>query len=78
MRVSLRDGELDVDMSAKLPDAKHVLLQLLCCPPENLLVQLPDLGPSLQITGFLGRGATSHVFQGTSSSGQEVNIAVTT
>ncbi len=77
IRVRLpKSGQLAVDFSPLLPDAKHVLLQLLCCQPASLEVQLPDLGPALQITGFLGYGATSHVFSGTTSSGQEVSIAV--
>ena len=77
MRVSLpANGQLEVAMSTQLADVKSILLQLLSCTPASLRVQLPDLGPSLKITGFLGHGATSHVFQGTTSNGDEVSFAV--
>ena len=77
MRVRLLpNNQLKVDMSPQLTDVKHVLLQLLSCEPAHLRVQLPYLGPSLSITGFLGHGATSHVFQGTNSNGDEVSVAV--
>ena len=77
MRVTLHaNGQLKVDMSTQLADVKSILLQLLSCQPASLRVQLPDLGPSLKITGLLGHGATSHVFQGTTSNGDEVSVAV--
>ena len=77
LRVRLpANGQLEVGMSHQLADVKYVLLQLLSCQPASLGVHLPDLGPSLKITGFLGYGATSHIFQGTTSNGDEVSVAV--
>lgn len=54
---------LSFDMSTQLPDVKRTLLQLLSCQPQRWFVELPDLGPSIQVMGLLGSGATSHVYE---------------
>lgn len=54
---------LSYEMSAQLPDVKRTLLQLLSCEPQRWFVELPDLGPSIQVVGLLGSGATSHVYE---------------
>ena len=54
---------LSYEMSTRLPDVKHTLLQLLSCEPQRWFVELPDLGPSIQLVGLLGSGATSHVYE---------------
>lgn len=63
--------DLSFDMSARLPDVKRTLLQLLSCEPQRWFVELPDLGPSIQIVGLLGSGATSHVYEA-AEGGQQV------
>ena len=62
---------LSFDMSARMPDVKRTLLRLLSCEPQTLFVELPDLGASIQVVGFLGSGATSHVYEA-SAGGQQV------
>jgi len=59
------------ELSAKLPDVRHVLLKLLSSPAYYLHVEMPNLGPSVDIIDFLGRGATSNVYKATQS-GQQV------
>ena len=54
---------LSFEMSAQLPDVKRTLLQLLSCEPQRWFVELLDLGPSIQVVGLLGSGATSHVYE---------------
>lgn len=66
VRLTLTDEgveELYFDRSAQLPDVRHTLLQLLSCEPQRWFVELPNLGPSIQVMGFLGSGATSHVYE---------------
>lgn len=63
--------ELNFDRYAQLPDVRHTLLQLLSCEPQRWFVELPKLGPSIQIMGFLGSGATSPVYEA-SEGGQQV------
>ena len=63
--------KLSFEMSGQLPDVKHTLLQLLSCEPQRWFVKLPDLGPSIQVVGLLGSGATSHVYEA-SEGGQQV------
>ena len=63
--------DLSFEMSARLPDVKRTLLQLLSCEPQRWFVELPDLGPSVQIVGLLGSGATSHVYEA-AEGGQQV------
>ena len=70
VRLTLTDEgveELYFDRSAQLPDVRHTLLQLL-----RWFVELPNLGPSIQVMGFLGSGATSHVYEA-SEGGQQVS-----
>ena len=55
--------ELYFDRSAQLPDVRRTLLQLLSCESQRWFIELPNLGPSIQVTGFLGSGATSHVYE---------------
>ena len=74
VRLTLPDEgveELYFDRSAQLPDVRHTLLQLLSCEPQRWFVELPNLGPSIQVMGFLGSGATSHVYEA-SEDGQQV------
>lgn len=54
---------LSTEMSEQLPKVKQTLLQLLSCEPQRWYVDLPDLGPSIQVVGLLGFGATSHVYE---------------
>lgn len=65
VRLDLIDGSehLSFDMSARLPDGKDTLLQLLSSKPQRLFVELPDLGASIQVVGLLGYGATGHVYE---------------
>lgn len=66
VRLTLTDEgveELYFDRSAQFPDVRHTLLQLLSCEPQRCFVELPNLGPSIQVLGFLGSGATSHVYE---------------
>jgi len=55
--------ELFFERSAQLPDVRHTLLQLLSCEPQRWFVEMPNLGPSIQVMGFLGSGATSHAYE---------------
>lgn len=64
---------LSYEMSTRLPDAKHTLLQLLSCEPQRWFVELPDLGPGVQVVGLLGSGATSHVYEA-SEDGHQVMV----
>ena len=63
--------DLSFEISARLPDVKRTLLQLLSCEPQRWFLELPDLGPSVQIVGLLGSGATSHVYEA-AEGGQQV------
>ncbi len=64
MSAEVKVGEnLSYERSARLPDVKHTLLQLLSCEPQRWFVELPNLGPSIQVMGLLGFGATSHVYE---------------
>ncbi len=70
IRVSLQP-EPDIELGERLSysigcllsDVKRVLLQLLSSHPSDLHMQLPDLGPRVEVTGFLGYGATSHMYK---------------
>lgn len=56
---------LSSQMSARLPHVKRTLLQLLSCEPQRWFVELPDFGTSIEVVGYLGYGATSHVYEAT-------------
>ena len=48
------------------------------CSVANLkrwFVELPELGPSIKIVGFLGSGVTSHVYEA-SEGGQQVMSSI--
>ena len=68
--------ELSFDMSHRLPDVKHTLLQLLSSHPQDLFVKLPDLGASIRVIGFLGYGATSHVYEALEGDQQVMSLRV--
>lgn len=54
---------LSAQVSHAQTNVKQVLLQLLSSRPSDLHVELPNLGPSVEIIDFLGHGATSNVYQ---------------
>ena len=64
-------GRLSCERAACRPDVKRTLIQLLSCEPQRWFVDLPDLGPTIQIVGLLGSGATSHVYEA-AEAGQQV------
>ena len=66
---------LSYEVFARLPDVKRTLLQLLSCKPQRWFIELPDLGPSVLIVGFLGSGATSHVYEA-SEGGHQVMSSI--
>lgn len=66
--------DLSFERTGSLPDVKHKFLQLLSCEPQRWYVDLPDLGPSMQVTNLLGFGATSHVYEA-ARGGQQVTPA---
>ena len=64
MSAEVKVGEyLSYERSARLPDVKHTLLQLLSCEPQRWFVDLPNLGPSIKVMDLFGFGATSHVYE---------------
>lgn len=67
IRVTLSKGEDGPPLSAQVshaqPNVKQVLLQLLSSRPSDIYVELPNLGPSVEIIDFLGHGATSNVYK---------------
>lgn len=67
---------LSFEMSARLPDVKSTCLQLLSCEPQRWFVELPNLGPSIQIVGLLGSGATSHVYEAYEGGHQVIALQV--
>ena len=64
--------ELSWERTAKLPDVKQKFLQLLSCEPQRWFIELPNLGPSMQVTNLLGFGATSHVYEASQGGHQVV------
>lgn len=58
-------------MLSRLPDVKDTFLRLLGSEPHSLFVTLPDLAASIQVLGFPGFGATSHVYE-VAEGGQQV------
>ena len=58
-----QEASMSAQVSEAYPDVRHILTQLLSSQPSDLHVNLPDLGPSIEIIDFLGHGATSDVYK---------------
>ena len=68
---------LSVRVDKACPDVRQSLLQLLSMQPSELHVELPNLGPSVEIMDFLGRGATSNMYRALKD-GQQVLLLTQT